>query len=80
MWFLTFTICILYNRYTPQCVSLIAKYKTTMTFLSESVANLETFMNDYKVYIHIIMIFFRETDIYNPASNANDGGRISCVP
>ncbi|KAG2221564.1 hypothetical protein INT45_002578 [Circinella minor] len=36
-------------EYTPQCVSLIAKYKTTMTFLSESVTNLETFMNDYKL-------------------------------
>ncbi|KAI7848634.1 vacuolar protein sorting-associated [Circinella umbellata] len=37
------------EEYTPQCVSLIAKYKTTMTFLSESVTNLETFMNDYKL-------------------------------
>ncbi|KAI8146541.1 vacuolar protein sorting-associated [Fennellomyces sp. T-0311] len=37
------------EEYTPQCANLIAKYKTTMTFLSESVTNLETFMNDYKL-------------------------------
>lgn len=37
------------NRYTPQCSNLIAKYKTTMNFLSNSVTNLETFMDDYKV-------------------------------
>ena len=36
-------------RYTPQCANLIAKYKTTMNFLSDSVNNLETFMDDYKV-------------------------------
>ncbi|KAI7905987.1 vacuolar protein sorting-associated [Cokeromyces recurvatus] len=37
------------NEYTPQCVNLIAKYKTTMNFLSDSVDNLETFMNEYKL-------------------------------
>ncbi|KAG1065726.1 hypothetical protein G6F42_026778 [Rhizopus arrhizus] len=37
------------DEYTPQCANLIAKYKTTMNFLSDSVDNLETFMNDYKV-------------------------------
>ncbi|KAF7731693.1 Vacuolar protein-sorting-associated protein 28 [Apophysomyces ossiformis] len=36
-------------RYTPQCSNLIAKYKTTMNFLSNSITNLETFMNDYKL-------------------------------
>ncbi|KAI8384124.1 VPS28 protein-domain-containing protein [Blakeslea trispora] len=37
------------EEYTPQCANLIAKYKTTMNFLSESVDNLETFMNEYKL-------------------------------
>lgn len=37
------------DEYTPQCANLIAKYKTTMNFLSDSVDNLETFMNEYKV-------------------------------
>lgn len=37
------------DEYTPQCANLIAKYKTTMNFLSDSVDNLEAFMNDYKV-------------------------------
>ncbi|KAI7885351.1 vacuolar protein sorting-associated [Lichtheimia hyalospora FSU 10163] len=37
------------EEYTPQCANLIAKYKTTMNFLSDSVNNLETFMDDYKL-------------------------------
>ncbi|KAL0094945.1 vacuolar protein sorting-associated [Phycomyces blakesleeanus] len=37
------------EEYTSQCANLIAKYKTTMNFLSESVTNLETFMDDYKL-------------------------------
>ncbi|KAG0180260.1 hypothetical protein DFQ29_000994 [Apophysomyces sp. BC1021] len=37
------------EAYTPQCSNLIAKYKTTMNFLSDSITNLETFMNDYKL-------------------------------
>lgn len=37
------------EEYTPQCANLIAKYKTTMNFLSDSVSNLETFMDDYKL-------------------------------
>ncbi|ORY99182.1 vacuolar protein sorting-associated [Syncephalastrum racemosum] len=37
------------EEYTPQCANLIAKYKTTMNFLSDSVTNLETFMDDYKL-------------------------------
>ncbi|KAL0140013.1 VPS28 protein-domain-containing protein [Mucor lusitanicus] len=37
------------DEYTPQCANLIAKYKTTMNFLSDSVDNLEAFMNDYKL-------------------------------
>ncbi|KAI8988535.1 vacuolar protein sorting-associated [Mycotypha africana] len=37
------------EEYTPQCANLIAKYKTTMNFLSESVDSLEAFMNDYKL-------------------------------
>ncbi|SAL99977.1 hypothetical protein [Absidia glauca] len=36
-------------EYTPQCANLIAKYKTTMNFLADSVKDLETFMNDYKL-------------------------------
>lgn len=51
-------------RYTPQCANLIAKYKTTMNFLSDAITNLETFMNDYKVsllcmkYVPTIFNFF----------------------
>ncbi|KAI8090036.1 VPS28 protein-domain-containing protein [Halteromyces radiatus] len=37
------------NEYTPQCANLIAKYKTTMNFLADSVKDLETFMDDYKL-------------------------------
>ncbi|KAI9307944.1 vacuolar protein sorting-associated [Cunninghamella echinulata] len=37
------------NEYTPQCANLITKYKTTMNFLADSVKDLETFMNDYKL-------------------------------
>lgn len=37
------------EEYTPQCANLIAKYKTTMNFLSDAITNLETFMNDYKL-------------------------------
>ncbi|CAO3594950.1 unnamed protein product [Absidia cylindrospora] len=36
-------------EYTPQCANLIAKYKTTMNFLADSVKDLETFMNNYKL-------------------------------
>lgn len=55
--FLTFLTRLLFAnkhglyRYTPQCANLIAKYKTTMNFLSDSVTSLETFMNDYKVRV-----------------------------
>ncbi|EIE92275.1 hypothetical protein RO3G_17082 [Rhizopus delemar RA 99-880] len=37
------------EEYTPQCANLIAKYKTTLNFLSDSVIDLESFMNDYKL-------------------------------
>ncbi|ORX62967.1 vacuolar protein sorting-associated, partial [Hesseltinella vesiculosa] len=30
------------DEYTPQCANLIAKYKTTMNFLADSVTNLDT--------------------------------------
>ncbi|KAG1459091.1 hypothetical protein G6F56_006240 [Rhizopus delemar] len=37
------------EEYTPQCANLIAKYKTTLNFLSDSVTDLESFMSDYKL-------------------------------
>ncbi|KAI7864930.1 vacuolar protein sorting-associated [Spinellus fusiger] len=37
------------EEYTPHCANLIAKYKTTMNFLSDNVQSLEVFMNDYKL-------------------------------
>lgn len=55
------------EEYTPQCANLIAKYKTTLNFLSDSVTDLESFMSDYKVnkkirrepsFIDSVMFFF----------------------
>lgn len=37
------------SRYTPQCSNLIAKYKTALNFLSDTVTDLESFMAKYKV-------------------------------
>jgi len=37
------------EEYTPQCANLIAKYKTALNFLSDSVTDLDSFMNDYKL-------------------------------
>lgn len=41
--------CTLSSRYTPQCSNLIAKYKTALNFLSDTVTDLESFMAKYKV-------------------------------
>jgi ESCRT-I complex subunit VPS28 len=43
------TIDSLPSRYTPQCANLIAKYKTALNFLSDTVTDLESFMAKYKV-------------------------------
>ncbi|KAI8877201.1 ESCRT-1 complex, Vps28 subunit [Backusella circina FSU 941] len=37
------------EEYTPQCANLIAKYKTTLRFLTDSITDLETFMTEYKL-------------------------------
>lgn len=37
------------TRYTPACTNLIAKYKTALNLVSDSVPDLEKFMRDYKV-------------------------------
>ncbi|RUP28573.1 hypothetical protein BC936DRAFT_138715 [Jimgerdemannia flammicorona] len=40
---------ITHEEYTPACTNLIAKYKTALNLVPDSVPDLEVFMHDYKV-------------------------------
>ncbi|RUS17532.1 VPS28 protein-domain-containing protein [Endogone sp. FLAS-F59071] len=40
---------ITHDEYTPACTNLIAKYKTALNLVSDSVPDLEKFMRDYKL-------------------------------
>ncbi|KAI8369583.1 vacuolar protein sorting-associated [Radiomyces spectabilis] len=66
-------------EYTPQCANLIAKYKTTMNFLQDSVTNLDTFMDDYKLTCPAAVNRFKigvpATYEHAVGDNSNDVGR-----
>ncbi|KAI8581027.1 hypothetical protein K450DRAFT_234285 [Umbelopsis ramanniana AG] len=47
------------DEYTPQCSNLIAKYKTALNFLSDTVTDLESFMAKYKLSCPAAVIRFK---------------------